>query len=493
MSKKKIIEKFKEYHFQFKHLTVIFIVLFVFQIIISFINKSSIQSFFNSTQNWYQKDSAERLANLTSTTFELLLETINNKNYIDSEEQNRITKAFDIIFSQEVLQHNIEEMCIFIEKKNKFYVINDGKTLFKVLYIDSTSNVASPDNFSQAVSLYRNVHKFLISNEQIRSIITNSRTFNTFVPLVLRGEYIGAVYMRNTPDLSFISSQIMMNYDETSVLYLALISLGLLSMYFVSSYTVKERDEAQKLLFEEHEKNIKKQITFEKELAFTKRIYHTHHKAEKIVGFIKGDLKLLSPENINTVKFRVSKYANFISRIIYDMKWYEPPVQAIRNPNFKTNINEVMKFIVEHIFLRSFKKSSLFNIKLELDDILPLVQVNEFVVWEIIEPLIQNSIDHAGIPKIEINIKTIYDDNCKKSKIIISDNGFGISAGLMEINTKGFKKIFEENISTKKAEMRNTGYGCYLAHEFCTRCGWKLDVDNLPGNSGCAFTITINN
>ena len=106
----------------------------------------------------------------------------------------------------------------------------------------------------------------------------------------MRGEYIGAVYMKNTPDFSFISNQVISNYDETSVIYLSLILLGLLAMYFISSYTVKERDDTQKMLFDEHETNLKKQINYEKELIFTKRIYHTHHKAEKIMGFIKEDL-----------------------------------------------------------------------------------------------------------------------------------------------------------------------------------------------------------
>ena len=39
-----------------------------------------------------------------------------------------------------------------------------------------------------------------------------------------------------------------------------------------------------------------KQITYEKELIFTKRIYHTHHKAEKIMGFIKEDLRHYLPK-----------------------------------------------------------------------------------------------------------------------------------------------------------------------------------------------------
>ena len=36
---------------------------------------------------------------------------------------------------------------------------------------------------------------------------------------------------------------------------------------------------------------MKKQIRLEKESLFTRRIYHTHHKAEKIMGFIKEDVR----------------------------------------------------------------------------------------------------------------------------------------------------------------------------------------------------------
>jgi sensor histidine kinase regulating citrate/malate metabolism len=63
---------------------------------------------------------------------------------------------------------------------------------------------------------------------------------------------------------------------------------------------------------------------------------------------------------------------------------------------------------------------------------------------------------------------------------------------MLEKNAQGLRKIFEENISTKSVAMRNTGYGCYLAYQFCLRCGWKLDAENLP-EGGCAFIITIKN
>jgi hypothetical protein len=492
MKSKKLIGKIKEYHFEFKHITVLFLILFAFQLIISFINKASIKSFLNNTQEWYQKDSAEEIANLTTTSIELVLESIDPRTELSKEKQKKIIQSFDIIFSQQQLKHNIEGLYIIVSSGNELYAIDDGKTLFSFLLGNKQIAKTMDKDKLAVLGMYKKIKNELSSKEQIKSIITDKKTFNIFVPFVLRGEYIGAVYMKNTPDFSFISNQVISNYDETSIIYLSLILFGLLAMYFISSYTVKERDEAQKMLFDEHEVNLKKQINYEKELIFTKRIYHTHHKAEKVMGFIKEDLRKLSPENINDVKYRVSKYSNFISRVIYDMKWYDPPLQTIRNPMFKTNLNEVIKFIVDNIFLQVSSKSNVYEIKLETDMNLPLVPINEFVVWEIIEPLIQNSIDHGGEGNLIIKCKTIFDQNSKKSYIIIEDNGKGISPELLEAGSDGIKNIFIENITTKNTGLQNSGYGCYIAYEITKRCGWDIDAINLEAG-GCRFTITIIN
>lgn len=492
MKTNKIVEKVKEYHFEFKHVTVLFLILFAFQLIISFINKASIKSFLNSTQEWYQKDSAEEIANLTTTSIELVLESIDSQSELTKEKQRKVIQSFDIIFSQQQLKHNIEGLYILVNSGDDVYAIDDGKTLFSFLLDHKQIERTTDKNKLSVIGMYKKIKNELSSTEQIKSIITDKKTFNIFVPFVLRGEFIGAVYMKNTPDFSFISNQVISNYDETSIIYLSLILFGLLAMYFISSYTVKERDEAQKLLFDEHETNIKKQITYEKELIFTKRIYHTHHKAEKIMGFIKEDLRILSPENINDVKYRVSKYSNFISRVIYDMKWYDPPLQTIRNQIFRTNLNEVIKFIVDNIFLRISTKSNAYEIKLETDPNLPVVPVNEFVVWEIIEPLIQNSIDHGGEGNLIISCKTIFDELKRKSYVIIEDNGKGIAPELLKINSNGIKNVFIENTTTKNTGLQNSGYGCYIAYEITKRCGWDIDAINLE-TGGCRFTITINN
>ncbi|NWF89891.1 MAG: ATP-binding protein [Ignavibacteriaceae bacterium] len=492
MKSKKIVDKIKEYHFEFKHVTVLFIILFAFQLIVSFINKGAIRNFLDNTQEWYQKESAEEIANLTTTSIELMLESIGPKEQLQKDRTEKIIQAFDIIFSQQQLKHNIQGLYILVRYGQNVYAINDGRTLFSFLIDHSKISKNKDEAKLKVIDMYKKIESESTSNEQIQSIITDEKTFNIFVPLVLRGEYIGAVYMKNTPDFSFITNEIITNYDETSIIYLSLILLGMIAMYFISSYTVKERDETQKLLFDEHETNLKKQITYEKELIFTKRIYHTHHKAEKIMGFIKEDLRKLSPDNINDIKYRVSKYSNFISRVIYDMKWYDPPVQTIRNQMFRTNLNEVIKFIADNIFLRISSKQSAYEINLETDPDLPVVPVNEFVVWEIIEPLIQNSIDHGGESSLIITCKTKYDPNLKKSFVTIQDNGKGIANELLERNEDGIKNIFVENTTTKNTGLPNTGYGCYIAYEMTKRCGWEIDAENLD-YGGCKFTLIIHN
>jgi signal transduction histidine kinase len=119
------------------------------------------------------------------------------------------------------------------------------------------------------------------------------------------------------------------------------------------------------------------------------------------------------------------------------------------------------------------------------------VSINEFVFWEIIEPVIQNSIDHSGVNNLVISVKTCWDPNQKKSFIMVSDNGKGISKELLETDKEGVKKLFREDITTKQINVPNAGYGCYIAYEISKRCGWNIDAENVP-DGGCRFIITIN-
>jgi len=212
------------------------------------------------------------------------------------------------------------------------------------------------------------------------------------------------------------------------------------------------------------------------------------------MGFIKEDVRLLNVGNIDSVKVRINRYANFIARVIYDMKWYDPPVQTIRSPIFVTDLNKVLRFLVENVFQRISTMSDVISFSFELDENLPIVHINEFVVWEVFEPIIQNCIDHAENNRITITISTSYDAESRVSRVRIIDNGAGIAPWLLEVNEEGIKPIFLEHTSTKSTGIdRHVGYGCYIAREIArARCGWDLDAENVPGG-GCVFTFTIPN
>jgi signal transduction histidine kinase len=135
----------------------------------------------------------------------------------------------------------------------------------------------------------------------------------------------------------------------------------------------------------------------------------------------------------------------------------------------------------------------MFKFVLDLDKALPLVNVNEFVVWEILEPIIQNSIDHGNKRRINILISTKYDLATNISVITISDDGVGIVDDLLTVMPNGIKKLFLENETTKLNEGVNSGYGCFIAHQMAVgKCGWGLEAENIEP-AGCKFTITIKN
>jgi hypothetical protein len=487
----KNFDKVTNYRFEFKHLTVFFLVLLVFQMGLSFIHKASLNKFLTKTQEWYKRDSAERFANITSTSLELIVETVKPRDVLEPEEKRKIIQAFNIILSQQIPQQKVQEISLLVSDGKRLYSIKDGDVLYSFLYNNQLPQPLSINNTNQeTIDLYRKFKSEVLATERIKSVLVNNRNFYIFVPFIPRGEYLGVLYMKYTPDLTPLTREIVAGYDEMGIIYSSLIIFGLLGMYYISSYTLRSRDEVQKMLLEEHEIRVKEKVLHDNEAMFAKRIYHTHHKAEKIMGFIKEDIMQLSGNTMEEMKYRILKYSHFVSRVIYDMKWYEPPIQTIRNPMFQTNLNEVITFITNNIFLRAKSNIELVKFNLALNDILPPVPVNEYVVWEILEPIIQNSIDHSGTNRLVIEIKTEYSVMDRTIKIIIEDNGRGIKEELLEGESGGIKKLFLENVTTKTEKGRNRGYGCYLAYTMAKeRCGWDLDAENT--GHGCRFTVTI--
>ena len=485
-----IIKKIKYVKFGWKHLLIIFTTLIIFQVFVSHLQQKTLQDLLSDTMDWYKQNSAEQIGNLTTTSLELLLESDPMENSGDKISRSKnLIHALNSILKQPLMKRNVEEMCVILPHNEKFIAMDLGQTLYSYFYDHRLSDTSVNPIYNQAVEQYAKIHNEMLKSELITSFKVEQNIFHVYIPLVPYGEYEGAVYLKIHPDVSAISQQIMASFNQTVLIFFSLILIGLLAMFYISTYTIVERDGARELLYQERESHLKEHIAQKKEHLFTKRIYHTHHKAEKVMGFINEDLENITENNIKEIRYRISKYANFIARVIYDMKWYNPPLQTIRNAIFKTDLNEVLKFIVKNIFLRTSLQVKSIKINFNLDEKLPYVSVNEFVVWEIIEPLIQNSIDHSEKEIVNIKISTLYNCDERISYLTIEDDGKGIRSDLLELNEFGVKRIFLENITTKE-EDKNSGYGCYIAYEISKRCGWELDVENFEGE-GCKFILLI--
>lgn len=438
----------------------------------------------------YRRDSAIRLGNLTTTSLELLVEQSLSYPLITDESRRRAIQAFDIILNQQTLEQNVDETCLIFDSGEKLFAIDEGHNLYNFIFQHEIPHNSKNLEYNYAINHYQSIIREIKDTEQIYCTWDEFHSFHVLIPFVPKGEFEGIVYMKITPDVSNIAQEISSVYDETGIIFTALILFGLLAMFYITSQTIRDRDLAQAELFKEREHQLKAEIAHQKETLFTKRIYHAHHKAEKVMGFIQDEIRSLNTRNIKQFKYIVTRYSNFISRVIYDMKWYDPPIHATRNPIFETDINAVIEFLVKYLFKRVTGENTAFNFILELDKNLPKVYINEYVIWEILEPLIQNSIDHNLDRNVTITLRTRYYQDRGISEVAILDNGKGIVPELLQRNTDGIKRVFLENTSTRE-NAENSGYGCYIAHELSAkRCGWQIDADNLPSR-GCIITLTI--
>ncbi len=485
--------RFSEYRFDINHMIVIFVVLIAFQVLLAFFQKSLLTNFLDDAQRWFQKYHAERIAIVTSTNLENLFENQQRMRLEGRVDEAQMVSSVNVIFKQLVMQRSVEEISLILLKDGKTYLVANGQQMndyFKGALKPFEYVPGGGQNMGLAYFLV--VRDEMMRSERIMSEVVDQRTFNVLVPFVPYGEYVGVLYIRISPDFTLLTDEIQSNFDKVSYAFSGLVFLGLIVMYVVSTGAVRERNEAQERLLAEHQANLKKQIQLEKESLFTKRIYHTHHKAEKIMGFIKSDIRTMDPAHLDEVKRRVIAYSNFISRIIYDMKWYDQDINTIVNPVFHSNINAIVEFIVQNVFLRVSSHNEMFSFTFDLDRAMPPVPVNEFIIWEILEPLIQNSIDHGKKVPLAICLSTHFDSAAHVSTVRIANNGVPVEERLLQVNSKGVKNIFAEKDERMDGMMAmHSGYGCYIAHQMAVgKCGWDLDVENQP-EGGCAFTIRI--
>ena len=481
------INKLRDYHFEVYHFLILTVIIILSQVLLSYVNMTSTKKLLNKTMENYKLETAESQSDFITSSIELFLQKFVEHSY----NQNDITqsiKSIDYMIYQQLLQKNVEDFCVVFNTGNKIQTIDSGKDI-----LDFVVNGELPKNKSSKKRIkvkeyFSKAKRDIFNNEEIKTFVEDGKTFHVFVPFSIRGEVIGAVYQKITPDVEQMKSIISSSFTYTGAWVSAIILFSLLLVFILTNYVINERDIAKAELYKEKENQLTQLIETRKEASFARRIYHAHHKVEKVIGFAKDDLLKVSGEMNPEVRIRLNKYMNFIGRAIYGMKTKNPPVQVIRNSAFKTNINDLLKFIVNNIFRRVYKESDQYKFNLQFDENSPLIHINEYVAWEIFEPIINNAIDHNKTDKINITISSKYNKELKEIIVEISDDGNGINPDFLKENELGVQEIFKENVSTKNYS-DNSGYGCYIAYENCRRCGWSLHAEN--NEVGAIFTITI--
>jgi len=234
----KLPQKFESYHFEIQHILVLFIVVVVFQTALSFINNQSTHQIFQEAMGYYRRDSAERVADLTTTAMELLIEHGRNDAPSDDNRRESTIRSFDKLLSQQMLQRNIDEVYLLVKQGGNVLALREGEEIYD-LYLDPDPvlEIENQPAAENALQYYHDHYQSLVGEEQIISSLEGNNTFHVLVPFYDRGEIAGATYMRVTPDVAGFLSLIESAYSQSGLLFTGLILVGFLAMFFIYSYT----------------------------------------------------------------------------------------------------------------------------------------------------------------------------------------------------------------------------------------------------------------
>jgi hypothetical protein len=150
-------------------------------------NQNSLRKVFILSQQWYQQDAAERIANLTATSIEMLFESKSERSKLSEGEERKIIQDFNIIFSQQLLDKNVQSVCILIPHDTTIISIDDGKQLYDYL-LSNTKSIRNPENtHDEAKRLFRSIQDTIRRAEQTTTIVERRQIFHVFIPFVPRG------------------------------------------------------------------------------------------------------------------------------------------------------------------------------------------------------------------------------------------------------------------------------------------------------------------
>ncbi len=205
-------KKLSLYRFEIRHIIVLFAMLIAFQIILALFQKSMLGTFLQGTQNWFQKYYAERIAIVTSSSLEMLFQNQQRQRGESGSLDNSMVYSLNVFLKQQRIQRSVEDISLILLQDQQVYVINGGQALYG--YFNGTLSPAGADTLEPGLRYFRTAQNQLREHEKIISSLSNEKTFDVLVPFVPEGEYLGALYMRITPDFTFLTDEVQAEFPR---------------------------------------------------------------------------------------------------------------------------------------------------------------------------------------------------------------------------------------------------------------------------------------
>jgi signal transduction histidine kinase len=207
------------------------------------------------------------------------------------------------------------------------------------------------------------------------------------------------------------------------------------------------------------------------------------HQFRNDIGFIRGQLQLL-PYLEQFPEAQRQEFIDSMPKVIGRLDDIRDRLDQLHEPwrpvkPTPTNINTCL----ENARLKIIpENASVIEVKMHLNDALPLVETSSDMLTEAFSILMKNAVEAIQAKGSRNGLLTLSSDLADGSQILVKveDNGSGIKE-------ENLKNVFKMRWSTKESGL---GFGLFWAKDFIEGMGGRIEVESI-WQEGTAFQIYL--
>lgn len=311
----------------------------------------------------------------------------------------------------------------------------------------------------------------LLGEHQEETRLLNSLNVKLAAPMIMKGQSQEGFRLLGV--LFLLGKITEADFYEDDIEFLTLlmnqlaVALENARLYEREHQMIEEIKHTQKLL-----------VASEKMAALGKLAASVAHEVNNPLGIINNYLQILSIQKVSDdvynnyigiLKNEVNRIAGIVRQLL---DFYRPEQEQVSNVDLKNVISETLALLSNQL------SKSQINVRLRIDEDVPLIQASAEKLKQVFLNLIMNSkyfMPDGG--EIEIKVRK----NILDVEIEISDTGPGIPE-------ENLSKIFEPFFTTKKDE--GSGLGLFVCYGIIQRHRGSITVRNNT-DKGATFHISL--